>query len=130
MEDQKSCVAYAAEHYPSWQRILRCPELRYGAFGENTVVGQTESAVCIGDVYEIGAVQVSQPRLAGNCLAGASKTWHFKYSRQVEPAGTSEFKGGYVESNLSLILVERPFRSGLLPELIIMHHQLNDRVGC
>jgi len=28
------------------------------------------------------------------------------------------FKGNYVESNLSLILVERPFRSGLLPELI------------
>jgi len=27
-------------------------------------------------------------------------------------------KEGYVESNLSLILVERPFRSGLLPELI------------
>jgi len=69
-------------------------------------------------------------RLAGipatPALLELSRRWRIKdlalqiHSRQVEPAGTGVLKAGYVESNLSLILVERPFRSGLLPELITL----------
>jgi len=101
--------------------ILRCPE-KYGAFGENFTVRQTESAVCIGDVYEIGAVDSGIPAtpalLETVSGAGASKTWHFK-AQQSNRLVLRVLKEGY-ESNLSLILVERPFRSGLLPELT--HH--------
>jgi MOSC domain-containing protein YiiM len=131
---EKAVLAYAAEHYPSWQRILRCPDLKYGAFGENfTVVGQTESAVCIGDVYEIGAarIQVSQPRQPCWKL---SRRWRIKdLALQVQQTGRTGWyfrvlKEGYVESNLSLILVERPFSQWTIARANdIMHHQLNDR---
>jgi len=45
------------------------------------------------------------------------------------PAGTFRvLKAGYVESNLSLILVERPFSQWTIARANhIMHHQLNDR---
>ncbi|MDF2959975.1 MAG: yflK [Paenibacillus sp.] len=62
-EDKAVCV-YCAEHYVFWEEELQ-HKLPYGAFGENfTVTGLLESAVHIGDVFEIGeaVVQVSQPR--------------------------------------------------------------------
>lgn len=60
----KALCCYIADHYALWRRTI-LPELPYGAFGENlTLDGQTESTICIGDIYAIGAVrvQVSQPR--------------------------------------------------------------------
>lgn len=60
----KAVCAYCAEHYPYWEEKLQ-RMLPYGAFGENfTIAGLPESAIHIGDVYEIGTaiVQVSQPR--------------------------------------------------------------------
>jgi MOSC domain-containing protein YiiM len=60
----KAICAYCAEHYPYWEEKLQ-RKLPYGAFGENfTISGLLESAIHIGDVYEIGTaiVQVSQPR--------------------------------------------------------------------
>ncbi|PYI52986.1 MOSC domain-containing protein [Paenibacillus flagellatus] len=68
--DKAVCV-YSYEHYPYWERDLG-RELAYGAFGENlTVLGMTEDAVCIGDIYAIGDVrlQVSQPRQPCHKLA-------------------------------------------------------------
>ncbi|MBD2068641.1 MOSC domain-containing protein [Leptolyngbya sp. FACHB-671] len=47
------------------KRTQRVTDLSYRAFGENfTVADQTESSVCIGDIYDIGKAQaqVSQPR--------------------------------------------------------------------
>jgi MOSC domain-containing protein YiiM len=61
--DKAVCV-YAAEHYPYWEQRLGQP-LSPGAFSENlTVSGALETAVCIGDIFQIGEalVQVSQPR--------------------------------------------------------------------
>jgi len=86
----------------------------------------TESAVCIGDVYGIGAAQFRYPShasLAGNCLgAGASKTWHFKYSRQAEPARVLKRKA-IVESNLSLLVEDPLFAVDCAKLNHIMHHQ-------
>jgi MOSC domain-containing protein YiiM len=62
-EDKAVCV-YPEEHYSYWEKELgsRLPE---AAFGENfSVSGMKESAVHIGDVFEVGeaVVQISQPR--------------------------------------------------------------------
>jgi MOSC domain-containing protein YiiM len=61
--DKAVCV-YPIEHYPYWEEQFG-KKLEYSAFGENiTTSGLLETAVCIGDVYEIGTalLQVSQPR--------------------------------------------------------------------
>jgi len=61
----KAVLAYSADHYPDWRRILNKPDLPYGAFGENlTISGLDEETVHIGDIFTIGSVtfEVSQPR--------------------------------------------------------------------
>lgn len=62
--DKAVCV-YPSEHYPFWKQELQETDLLWGAFGENfTTAGLLESAVCLGDRFEIGAaeVAVTQPR--------------------------------------------------------------------
>ena len=64
----KAVCCYAREHYPGWRHLLGKSEadFPYGAFGENwTLLGLTEDAACIGDIYTVGTarVQVSQPRM-------------------------------------------------------------------
>jgi len=67
---------------------------------------KTESAVCIGDVYEIGAARFRYPSHAS--LAGTVSLAHQRLAQQTGRTGWY-FRGRHVESNLSLILVERPF---------------------
>ncbi|MEO5989418.1 MAG: MOSC domain-containing protein [Candidatus Eisenbacteria bacterium] len=72
---QMAVLAYSAGHYRTWQEELSLPTMGPGGFGENlTVEGQDERDVCIGDIYEVGEVQlqVSQPR--GPC-ANISRRW-------------------------------------------------------
>lgn len=75
--DQALC-AYAFEHYPTWEHELGL-SLPCGAFSENlTLLGLTEEAVAIGDIFGIGPpggvpsveVQVSLPRQPCERLAG------------------------------------------------------------
>lgn len=67
---QQAILAYAAAHYATWtQEGLDLP---FGAFGENLVVeGATDQDVCVGDVWQAGALrlQVSQPRQPCGTLA-------------------------------------------------------------
>jgi MOSC domain-containing protein YiiM len=66
----KAVLGYSAEHYPLWeaefeQAKLEGDHLPHGGFGENlTIADLTEDAVCIGDRWQFGEVQleVSQPR--------------------------------------------------------------------
>ena len=61
----KAILVYSAEHFEAWMRELDVDAIIGGMFGENlTVVGQTESTVCIGDRFRINDVvlEVSQPR--------------------------------------------------------------------
>jgi MOSC domain-containing protein YiiM len=64
---EKAVYAYAAQHYPRWAQQF--PDLAAhftgGAMGENlTVSGLEESAICVGDVHQVGGalLQVCQPR--------------------------------------------------------------------
>jgi MOSC domain-containing protein YiiM len=61
----KAILGYSASHYPAWRDELEMPGLPHGAFGENfTIDGLDETAVCIGDIWQLGEarVEVSQPR--------------------------------------------------------------------
>jgi MOSC domain-containing protein YiiM len=90
--DKAICV-YPSEHFPYWRRELGIPDIGSGAFGENfTLVGLTETEVCIGDVFQVGTatVQVSQPRQPCWKLA---RRWRIKdLTLRVEQTG---FTGWY-----------------------------------
>lgn len=67
----KAVYCYPAVHYAFWQAALEASDARrsrldtHGALGENlTILGLTEHAVYIGDLWEIGEVRlrVEQPR--------------------------------------------------------------------
>lgn len=62
-KDQAVCV-HPLAHHEHWSAVYGVA-LAPGAVGENwTLVGDDETAVCIGDIYTVGTarVQVSQPR--------------------------------------------------------------------
>lgn len=63
--EYKAVYAYAAEHYPWWER-QRGLELEPANFGENlTINGLVEPDVCIGDLFRIGGAELEAtiPRL-------------------------------------------------------------------
>ena len=111
----RAVLGYAAEHYPVWREELHRPELAYGSFGENfTIAGLTEVSVCIGDTYALGEVriQISQPRMP--CWKLARRLGIKDITARVHHKGWGGWyfrvlKEGYVEGNLPLTLLDRPF---------------------
>jgi len=112
--DKAVCV-YSLDHAAWWRETLGAPEWGPGAVGENfTVTGQTETSVCLGDIYEVGSalVQVSQPRSPCRTLA---RRWERPdLPKRVVQSGRSGWylrvlREGRVETGTALMLVERPF---------------------
>ena len=131
---EKAVLAYSAEHYPIWRESLQLPELPHGAFGENlTIADQTESSVCIGDIYDLGdaQLQVSQPRQPCWKL---SRRWRIRdLALQVQRNGRTGWyfrvlKEGEIEPGLSLILRDRPYPQWTVARANqIMHQGQNDK---
>jgi MOSC domain-containing protein YiiM/ferredoxin-NADP reductase len=64
--EQRAVFAYQIESYRYWQEQLKRTDFVHGQFGENfTIEGLPDSAVCIGDRYQIGSAvfEVTQPRV-------------------------------------------------------------------
>jgi MOSC domain-containing protein YiiM len=132
----KAVLAYSAHHYDYWRSHLNLPDLPYGAFGENfTIVGQTETDVCVGDTYAIGEarVQVSQPRkpcwklsrrwriadLAQQVLANGRSGWYCRVLQE-----------GQVTPGQAMRLCDRPYPEWTIARAHqIMHQDLNDKEG-
>jgi MOSC domain-containing protein YiiM len=110
----KAVLAYSADHWTYWQEELPHITWSGGAFGENlTVAGVGESAVCLGDIWQLGDVrfEVSQPRqpcwkmsrrwrvddLARTVTQNGKSGWYF---RVLEP--------GMIEAGQPLELLTRP----------------------
>jgi len=131
---EKAVLAYAAEHYPIWREGLQLPDLSYGAFGENlTIADQTESSVCIGDIYDLGEaqIQVSQPRQPCWKL---SRRWRIRnLALQVQKNGRTGWyfrvlKEGNIEPNQPLILRDRPYPQWTVTRANqIMHQEKNNK---
>jgi MOSC domain-containing protein YiiM len=132
----KAVLAYSAEHYTFWKTHLNLPDLHPGAFGENfTILGQTETEVCVGDIYTIGEaiVQVSQPRqpcwklarrwriedLPQQVLANGRTGWYFRVLQE-----------GHISPGQIVELRERPYPEWSIARAHqVMHHHLNDKVA-
>jgi MOSC domain-containing protein YiiM len=129
----KAVLAYSADHYPYWREHLGQPDLPYGAFGENlTISGTDEHGVCIGDVWQAGAVrlQVSQPRQP--CWK-MSRRWQIDdLARQVIANGKSGWylrvlAAGELVGGLSLELLDRPHSDWTVARASdVMHHRKCD----
>lgn len=129
-------LAYAADHYPRWQRELALPELPpYGAFGENfTLAGPLdETTVSIGDRFAVGdtvIVEVSQPRQPCWKLARRWNNKHLPnlviqhrrggwYFRVLQP--------GPVEAGMPLKLIARPTPKWTIARAFdLMYHGKDD----
>jgi MOSC domain-containing protein YiiM len=64
--EQRAVFVYQIESCRHWLEQLKRADFAYGQFGENfTVEGMPDSAVCIGDRYQIGNAlfEVTQPRV-------------------------------------------------------------------
>src|ERR1700739_2183119 len=64
--EQRAVFVYQIESCRYWHEQLKRTDFVYGQFGENfTVEGMPDSAVCIGDRYQIGNAlfEVTQPRV-------------------------------------------------------------------
>jgi MOSC domain-containing protein YiiM len=111
----KAVLAYSAKHYAGWRQSMNNPTLSFGAFGENfTLIGLTETDVCIGDIWQVGdkaVVQVSQPRQPCWKLA---RRWRIKtLALAVQQSGRTGWyfrvrTEGVVQAGMPLVLRERP----------------------
>ena len=64
--EQRAVFVYQMDSYHYWESFLGRKDFVFGQFGENfTVEGLSDSEVCVGDRYRIGAAifEVSQPRV-------------------------------------------------------------------
>lgn len=64
--EQRAVLAYQAQPYAYWRKVLERDDLEFGRFGENfTVDGPADDEVRIGDRHRIGEAEfeVTQPRV-------------------------------------------------------------------
>ncbi len=109
----QAVLVYSADHYPIWQTELG-QELPHGAFAENlTVSGLDENTVCIGDIYQIGAVQLQVTKVRIPC-GKISRRWGIadltKRVSQTSRTGwyCRVLQEGPIEAGLPVELLERP----------------------
>ncbi len=88
--DKAVCV-YPQDHYSHWEKELN-REFAPGFMSENlTISGALETELCIGDVFRVGvaAVQITQPRMPCNKLAG--KNGERRLAKWVSQTGYTGF---------------------------------------
>jgi MOSC domain-containing protein YiiM len=111
---EKALLAYAANHYLRWRDAFPDLAMSPGGFGENlTVDGADEGSVCLGDVFQVGSVelQVSQPRQP--CWK-ISRRWGVKtLTKQVAQSGRTGWyfrvrREGELQAGQQAELLERP----------------------
>lgn len=130
---EKAIFVYPASHYADWQKNLQRDDFTVGAFGENfSVSNQTETDVCIGDVFRTRdvLVQVSQPRQP--CWRPARR-WRIKdLAIRIQNLGLTGWylrvlQEGWVQEGDVLHLEDRPYPEWTVAKCNdVMHHQKNN----
>jgi MOSC domain-containing protein YiiM len=132
--DKAVCV-YSIDHAAWWRETLAAPDWGPGAVGENfTVAGQTETSVCLGDIYQVGTalVQVSQPR--SPCRTLARRWGRPDLPKRVVQSGRTGWyvrvlRDGHVETGAAVTLVERPFAMWTIARVNDASYGLGAAVG-
>lgn len=132
--DKAVCV-FASESYAAYEaRLGRA--LDRPAFGENlTTRGLVESAVCLGDVYEVGTalLEVSLPR--NPCFKVGARHGTKDFVLWMERSGLTGFYlrvlvPGTLGAGDAVALVDRPQPAATIAEANrVMHHDKADRAG-
>lgn len=112
---ERALLLYAADHYPRWRTEWGTKALGPGGFGENlTVSGQDESEICVGDLFQVGAVrlEVSGPR--GPCANLERRHRRPGLIERVNETARSGWYArvrvdGWLEAGVELVLLDRPF---------------------
>ncbi len=118
----KAICCHSLAHYDHWNAYFQW-DLTPGAFGENfTLRGLTESDVAVGDIWQVGAiqVQVTQPRIP--CWQQSDKLGQPGFEKLVMQTGKSGFylrvlQPGAVAPGDSITLLERPHPEASLVRL-------------
>jgi MOSC domain-containing protein YiiM len=109
----QAVLLYGADHYTDWQKELG-REFPCGGFGENLTVSEMdETTVCIGDIYQIGAVklQVTYSRIP--CWKIARRWGIPDLTKRVSQSSRMGWycrvlQEGEIEAGLSVDLLEQP----------------------
>jgi MOSC domain-containing protein YiiM len=112
---EKAIFTYPVNHYEFWKNELELDSIGIGAMGENlAVIYLDEDSVCIGDIYQFGdsVIQVSQPRRP--CWKPARRFQMIDFALHIQNTGRTGWyfrvlKEGYVQGEVELILLERPY---------------------
>jgi MOSC domain-containing protein YiiM len=112
---ERALLLYSAAHYPLWRAEWGTKDLGPGGFGENlTVSGLDETAVCVGDVFQLGAVrlEVSGPR--GPCNNLVRRHRRPGLIERVNETGRAGWyarvhQEGWLEAGIGLVLLDRPY---------------------
>ena len=125
----KAVYAYPIEHYDYWQQELQRDDFTYGQFGENlTLHGLLETAVYIGDVFQIGSavrLQVTQPRVP--CFKLAYKMGLPEFPKQFLESGRVGFyfrvlETGEIEAGDAIARVEAAAESMSVTEVLTLRY--------
>ncbi len=109
----QAVYCYPREHYAFWANQLERDDFAFGQFGENfTTQGLLETAVCVGDVFRVGAavIQITQPRVP--CYKLANKLDVPGFDRTFLRANRSGFyaqvlEEGMVQAGDSIALISQ-----------------------
>lgn len=99
---EKAIYAYPSEHYAFWNELLqretkRATPISFGFVGENlSVEGFSESAVWVGDIWQIGEVELQVTKLREPCFKFNARMAYKGSSKAMIQSGKS---GWYLQVN-------------------------------
>lgn len=89
---EKAVYLYPHEHYAHWARELHRADFAFGQFGENlTTTGLLETAVRVGDEFQIGTVRLQVTRPREPCFKLVVKLNDVRFARPFLQSGRTGF---------------------------------------
>ncbi len=99
---EKAVYAYPSEHYSFWNELLRretkrTEDIHHGFLGENlTIEGLVESDVWVGDIWQIGEVELQVVKLREPCFKFNAR---MGYKAAGKAMLQSTYSGWYLQVN-------------------------------
>ena len=99
--EYQAVYGFPSEHYAHWEKRFERGLLEPGLFGENiTTSGLLETEVCVGDIYQMGRVQLQVTMHRLPCFKFAHKTGRPDLLKDFLWSGHSGFYFKVVEEGL------------------------------